>query len=107
MTNFHYVLQELDLRKISFYTFAQLLLEKYNQSMFEPIKCYIPPEDYILFFEEAFLGAKYFIHLVTPEFLEYVRIRLLEIERLPHIGGYYYQKDNLVPIEEYLHRYYC
>lgn len=104
---FHPRLLHLDLRRLFFYDFATLLLEKYGQSMFEPLKCDIPKEDFKLFFEEVFPRVNNFIHLVTIEFLEYVRIKLLEYEELPTIDGYYYSKNNVFDIEYYLFKYYC
>lgn len=97
----------LNLKRLFFYDFATLLWEKYRQSMFEPIKCDIPKEEFKLFFEESFPRHENFIHLVNIEFLEHVRIKLLEYEGLPTIDGYYLSKTNIYDIEEYLFRYYC
>ena len=97
----------LNLRRLFFYDFATLLWEKYRQSMFEPIKCEIPKEDFKLFFQEEFPRVENFIHLVTIEFLEHVRLKLLEYEGLQSIDGYYMSKVNVYDIEEYLFKYYC
>ena len=106
MNSFHPRLLSLDLKKLCFYDFAMLLNERYNLSVFEPIKAHIPPEDFHLFFEEVFPETNNFAHLITIEFLDYVRMEVLKNEGMPTIDGYYHNKNNIVDVEYALYKYY-
>lgn len=94
-------LLQLNLDCICPYEFATELY-KYGQSIFEPIRCVIPKEDYINFFIKHFDNCASFIALVEFEFLEYARVEILRLNGFPTASGYVHSKKEVLSVEDWI-----
>jgi len=97
----HSTLLQLDLKQLCPYEFASELY-KYGQSIFEPIRCFIPKEDYINFFNKHFNNCQDFISLVEFEFLEYARVEILRVNGFKTASGYVHSKKEVLFIDDWI-----
>lgn len=95
------ILLKLDFNCMCLYEYATELY-KYGQSIFEPIRCIIPKENYINFFIKHFENCETFISFVDFEFLEYTRVKILRLNGFPTASGYVHSKKEILFIDDWI-----
>jgi hypothetical protein len=82
MTNIpyiHSVLLALDFDCVCIYQFSQLLYEKYDQEIFQPLKIIIPRSDYGHILKIWFPNHEELATLANQQFFEFMRRKVLQL----------------------------
>ena len=93
-------LLEIDFSSVDLYDFARSLYEFDKQSVFEPIRCSIPK----ICYKELFSSAQHLkplIPLMSFEFIEYARVKILHSNGFTTKDGYCHSKKFVLKLEEH------
>lgn len=97
------LIENLDFDQIDPFDFATALYSYNNQSIFEPLRCEIPKEDFWKFFTTIPDSVeKSITPLMTVELLDYIRVKVLNANGFTTQDGYYFDKDNIENVNSFL-----
>lgn len=100
----HFKLLILNFDAVDPYDFAKILFEECNeQSLFEPIKKIIPEKLYTQLLS-WFPNNDELLPIVTQDFFEYMRQKVLEANGFLMENGYHKKKDDIVDVKMYLYQ---